>query len=104
MVSPPEKPRLIYGTARDISTGGVEMWGIRRVTRRTNIRYGGQRPLLVFTDNLSIVETHGSTHVQYRWLSRNERLMQHLHNAANSLRGSIQLIQKPLEAGQTVIQ
>ncbi len=85
MVSPPEKPRLIYGTAHGISTGRVEMWGIRRA----NTRYDGQRPLLVFTDNLSIVETRGSTHVQYRWLSRNERLMQHLHKAVNSLRRSI---------------
>ena len=63
MVSPPEKPRLIYGTAHGISTGRVEMWGIRRAIRRANIRYNGQRPLLVFTDNLSIVETRGSTHV-----------------------------------------
>ncbi len=89
MVSPPEKPRLIYGTARGISTGTVEVWGIHRVISRANIRYSGQRPLLVFTDNLFIVKTRGSTHVQYRWLSRNERLMQHLHNAANSLRRSI---------------
>ena len=89
MVSPPEKPRLIYGTAYGTPTGRVEMWGIRRAIRRANTRYDGQRPLLVFTDNLPIVETRGSTHVQYCWLSRNERLMQHLHKAVNSLRRSI---------------
>ncbi len=53
MVSPPEKPRLIYGTARCISRSAVEMWGIRRAIRRANTRYSGQRPLLVFTDNLT---------------------------------------------------
>ena len=89
MVSPPEKPRLVYGTGRGISGDTVELWGIRRAIRRANARYSGLRPLLVFTDNLPIVDTHGSTHVQYRWLSRNERLMRHLHNAANSLRRSI---------------
>ncbi len=89
MVSPSEKPRLIYGTGRGISGDTVELWGIRRAIRRANARYSGLRPLLVFTDNLPIVETRGSTHVQYHWLSRNEKLMRHLHNAANSLRRSI---------------
>lgn len=89
MVSPPEKPRLIYGIGRGISGDTVELWGIRRAIRRANTRYSGLRPLLVFTDNLPIVDTHGSMHVQYCWLSRNERLMRHLHNAANSLRRSI---------------
>lgn len=83
------KPRLVYGTGYHVGCGYAEAWGINRVLRRVNTRYAGRRPLLVFTDNLGITQSRGNVHVQYRWLPRSNRLMQHLHRAANALRKSL---------------
>ncbi len=86
VVDPPLKPRLIYGVRPCINMSGVEAWGINCAVRRTNARYQGLRPLLVFTDNLSLVQIGRPGWTQLRWLSRDEKLMQHLHKVANSLR------------------
>lgn len=83
------KPRLIFGTGRGISTSTVEHWAVNRALRRVNARYDGQRPIVVLTDNLSIVETRGNARVQYQWLGRQNLLIRHLHDAANSLRLSL---------------
>lgn len=84
-----EKPRLIYGTGTHVAHADVEWWGIKRAIRRVNTRFHGQRPILVFTDNLAIVNSRGSVHVQYRWLPRTDRLMQHIDRAAKCLRRSL---------------
>ncbi|MHB0734022.1 hypothetical protein ACX4MT_18910 [Roseomonas mucosa] len=83
------KPRLIYGTAQGIPGSTVEFWALNRILKRVNTRYGGSHPLLVFTDCLAIVATRGTIHVQYRWLSRRERLMRHLDKAARALRRTL---------------
>ena len=83
------KPRLIYGTGRNVGGGNVESWSVKRALRRTNALYDGLRPVIVYTDNLSQVETRGSVHTQYVWLPRTNRLMRHLHAAANALRKSL---------------
>lgn len=84
-----QKPRLIYGVAACVAFARVENWALRHILRRVNTRYAGQRPLLVFTDCLGIVESRGSVHVQYRWLPRTDRLIRHLHRAAGALRRSL---------------
>jgi hypothetical protein len=57
---------------------------------RTNRRYGGGRPLLVFTDNKSVADTSGNVHIQYRWLPRETPVIRELHQAANALRRSLE--------------
>lgn len=86
-----QKSRLIYGIGWHIGPRDIEMWGIKRALRRVNTRYDGQRPIIVYTDALAVVNTRGNVHVQYRWLRRNDPLMRHLDRAANRLRRSMPL-------------
>ncbi|TWB41939.1 hypothetical protein [Nitrospirillum pindoramense] len=90
------KPRLIYGTrvGGGPSTSAVEWWGIKAALRRTNRRYAGQRPIIVYTDNLGTAQTRGDVHTQFQWVPRTDKLMGHLHTAANALRRSLELAER----------
>lgn len=89
LVDRPHKPRLIFGSGHGIAMHNVEHWAIKRILRRLNARYAGQRPILVFTDCQAIVMVRGSAHVQYHWLPRTNPLIRHLDKAANALRRSM---------------
>jgi hypothetical protein len=84
-----EKPRLYYGTGRHIPHSTVELWGINAALRRLRLRYGANRSIVVTTDCKNIADTRGNMTNQYVWVSRNNRLLRHMHSAARALRLSM---------------
>lgn len=89
MMTPGEKPRVIYGQAWNVPMHAAEAWGIRRAVRRIDRRYPERRRLLIFTDSQQIAARPWNLRVQYRWVSRNTWVITELHKMANWLRRSM---------------
>jgi hypothetical protein len=97
-----EPPRVLYHATRDKvpAPTNVEQWGINQAVRKIRNRLGKHHPIVIFTDNASVVDgiatrvSNGKDHREYRYMARDNKLMVALHDAAGALKRTLPMSKK----------